>query len=179
MAGVIIPKTYVAEINGPLIFLLGPIRGAPNWQDEAIKILFSINPNLTIVIPRRGVRDSFAKYVLSGDENHFSRQRAWEIYYTEMASEEEGREGCAMFWFPGEAEHKCEKAYGAISREEFGLMLGAFRHNKSMRFCVGTDGKFSEWRTHLLTLNTYAPDKKVFESLEETCAEAVRIALAA
>jgi len=174
MAGVIIPKTYVKKINDPIIMLLGPIRGAPNWQDEAIDILFDIKPDLVVVTPRRGIRDSFVKYVLHGDEDYFERQRSWEIYYTEMAAEEVGREGCAMFWLPEEVNHKCEKAYGAMSREEWGLMLGAYRHNKSMRFCVGTDGKFSEWRTHLLTLNTYAPDKEVFDSLEKTCEEAVR-----
>ena len=181
MAGVIIPNTYVKEINDPVIMLLGPIRGAPNWQDEAIDILFGIKPDLVIVTPRRGVRDSFAKYVLPGDENHFSRQRAWEIHYTEMASEEErmeekGGQGCAMFWLPGEEEHRCEKVYGAISREEFGLMLGNYRHNYYLRFCVGTDGNFPEWRTHLYTLNNYAPEREVFDSLEDTCREAVRMA---
>jgi hypothetical protein len=43
MAGVIIPKTYVTMITDPLIFLAGPILGAPNWQDKAIEILFSQN----------------------------------------------------------------------------------------------------------------------------------------
>ncbi len=38
MAKVIIPKTYVKEVQTSLIFLAGPIRGAPNWQDEAIRL---------------------------------------------------------------------------------------------------------------------------------------------
>jgi hypothetical protein len=41
MGKVIIPKTYVKDIEAPLIFLAGPVKGAPNWQDEAIIFLLS------------------------------------------------------------------------------------------------------------------------------------------
>lgn len=66
MSGVIIPNRYVKVVD-PLIFLAGPIRGAPNWQDEAIFIL-TRSPQITIASPRRGIRDKIAKYVLTGDE---------------------------------------------------------------------------------------------------------------
>jgi len=170
------PKRYVSDIKDPLIFLLGPIRGAPEWQNNAIEILFSINPDLVIVTPTRHIKESLRKYLLPGIDNHFERQRAWEIHYTEMASEKKETKGCAMFWLPKRVDYNVEKDYGAITREEWGLMLGNYRHDNSLRFCVGTDGGFSEWRTHLLTLNTYAPNKRVFESLKYTCREAVRIA---
>lgn len=45
-----------------------------------------------------------------------------------------------------------------------------------MRFCVGSDGKFSELHTIEYDLKLDAPDKKIFKTLEETCIEALRLA---
>lgn len=66
---VIIPKTYVSRIKDPLIFLAGPIRGAPNWQAGAIEILLAEEPGLVIASPRRdpGVAD----YIIKGEKIDF------------------------------------------------------------------------------------------------------------
>ena len=172
MKKVIIPKTYVQDIEAPLIFLAGPIRSAPNWQDEAIDFLLSQNSDLIIASPRRGVRDKIAHYIVEGDESYFSRQRAWERHYLDIAS----KTGAILFWLPGEAEHNCEKVYGAMTRVEIGQWITNYRHNHSVRFCVGSDGKFPEMHTIDFDLQIDAPDKKIFSSLEETCVEAVRLA---
>jgi hypothetical protein len=34
----ILPPQYVT-VEGPLVFLAGPIQGAPDWQREAIALL--------------------------------------------------------------------------------------------------------------------------------------------
>ena len=107
MKGIIIPKTYVENIKVPLIFLAGPIIGAPNWQDEAIDILLSQAHELVIASPRRGIRDKIATYVIFGNQDYFPRQRAWERYYFDIAS----KKGSILFWLPGEVEHNCKKAY--------------------------------------------------------------------
>lgn len=172
MSKLIIPKTYVQELEAPLIFLAGPIISAPNWQDEAIDLLFSQEPNLVIASPRRGVRDKIAKYIATGDETYFPRQRAWERHYLEIAS----KKGAILFWLPDEAEHNCKKVYGATTRFESGLILGWYRHDKSISFCVGTDGKFSEFDIMLYDFQIDAPDKEIKKDLEETCREAVRLA---
>lgn len=172
MGKVIIPKTYVQNIEAPLIFLAGPIRSAPNWQDEAIDFLLSQNSDLVIASPRRGVRDKIAPYIAQGDENYFPRQRVWERHYLDIAS----KTGAILFWLPGEAEHNCEKVYGAMTRVEIGQWMTNYRHNNSVRFCVGSDGKFPEMHTIDYDLQLDAPDKKIFSSLEETCTEAVRLA---
>ena len=52
MSKLILPKTYISNLDMPLIFLAGPIRGAPNWQDDAIRFLFSQEKNLAIASPR-------------------------------------------------------------------------------------------------------------------------------
>ena len=172
MGKVIIPKTYVQDIEAPLIFLAGPIRSAPNWQDKAIDFLLSQNSDLVIASPRRGVRDKIAPYIVQGDENYFPRQRAWERHYLNIAS----KTGAIIFWLPGEEEHNCEKVYGAMTRVEIGQWMTNYRHDNSVRFCVGSDGKFPEMHTIDYDLQLDAPNKKIFSSLEETCAEAVRLA---
>ncbi len=172
MAGVIIPKTYVDNVESPLIFLAGPIKGAPLWQDEAIRILFAIDSQLTVASPRRGIRENIAAYILNGDDNNFPRQRAWEKHYLERAS----KTGAILFWLPGEVEHSCEKSYAAMTRKELGDWTTAYRYDKSIRFCVGSDGKFSELDTLKYDLSIDIPDKVIMNSLEETCEEALRLA---
>lgn len=171
MGKVIIPKTYVQNIEAPLIFLAGPIGSAPNWQDEAIEFLLSKNANLVIASPRWGIRDKIAPYITQGDENYFLRARAWERHYLDIAS----KTGAILFWLPGEAEHNCEKVYGAMTRLEIGQWMTNYRHDNSVRFCVGSDGKFPEVHTIEFDLQLDAPDKKIFSSLEQTCVEALRL----
>jgi len=174
MASLIIPKTYVEQINKPVIFLAGPIKGASNWQDKAILYLISKDPDVILVSPRRGIRDEIAPYIIKGNETHFQRQRMWERYYLECAS----KKGAIMFWFPGEIEHDCNKSYGAMTRFESGMILGWYKYDKSIEFCLGSDGKFSELDTMLVDFKLDAPEKRVFPTLEQTCDEALRIAYA-
>ena len=172
MGKLIIPKTYVQNVEAPLVFLAGPIRSAPNWQDKAIEILLSQNSDLVVASPKRDVRDKISQYIAIGDNNHFLRQRAWERYYLDIAS----KTGAILFWLPEEEEHNCEKVYGAMTRVEIGQWMTNYRYNRFVRFCVGSDGKFPEMHTIDFDLQMDAPDKKVYSSLEETCAEAVRLA---
>ena len=173
MSKLIIPKTYIKDLDAPLIFLAGPIRSAPNWQDKAIKILFSQESNLIIASPRRGIRNGISEDIISGNENYFPRQRAWERYYLDLAS----RTGAILFWLPEEEKHNCNKVYGAMTRIELGQWMTNYRYDNSVHFCVGTDGKFPEMDTIEYDLSLDAPDKKIFNSLEETCAEALRLTL--
>lgn len=173
MGQIILPKIHTDIITKPLIFLAGPIRGAPKWQDEAAKIILNKEPLATIASPTRRINENLQKYLAEGTENYFERQRAWERHYLDLAS----KRGTIMFWLPGEAEHKCEKAYGAMTRIELGQWMTNYRHDNSIRFCVGSDGKFSELGTILYDLKLDAPDKKVFGTLEETCEEAIQLAL--
>ena len=172
--GLIIPNVHVGNVYAPLIFLLGPIRGAPNWQDDAVEYILSRKPTLVVASPRRGTGDKIPKYnPINGNNNHFPRQRAWERYYLEIAR----KKGCGMFWLPGESEHNCDKSYGAMTRLELGQLMTSYKQDHSTRFCIGTDGKFSEFDTIAYDLSLDAPDKKIFSTLEETCDEAMRIAL--
>lgn len=174
MIKVILPKTYIKDVDAPLIYLAGPAKGAPYWQDEAIDILSSCNiNNLIIVSPRELVNEIDKKDILKGDETYFQRQRAWELYYMGVASEK----GAIMFWLPGEIEHNCQKSYGAMTRVELGECMANYKHNNNFGFCIGSDEKFSELNTIKYDLNIYAPDKKIVGTLEETCKNAITLAI--
>lgn len=173
MTGLLIPKTYIPEekINSPIIFLAGPIRQAPNWQDEATRIILDKNPNILVISPRRGIRKEIEKCVIKGEEDHFHRQRAWERYYLELAS----RKGVVMFWLPKPQEHSCEKPYASLTRVEIGQIMTKYALDKKTKFCVGGEEGFYELELISYDLGIDAPDKKVFSTLNETINEAIRI----
>lgn len=71
MAGIIIPKTYVERVNEPLIFLAGPIRSAPNWQDTAIELLFAKRNDISVASPRRGRTNDLGNITLPAQMTSF------------------------------------------------------------------------------------------------------------
>ena len=62
-----------------------------------------------------------------------------------------------------------------MTRFELGQAFTSYRIDRSLRFCFGTDGKFPEIHTIKYDLSQDASDKILFESLEETCLEAIRL----
>jgi hypothetical protein len=171
MAGIILPKTYIEHLDKPLIFLAGPIRSAPEWRDKAIDMIFSREQDIIIASPQRGVKDALEKYVLTCNIPYFPRQRAWERHYLDIAS----RTGAILFWLPGEAQHNCKKVYGAMTRIELGQWMTNYRHDNSLRICIGSDGNFPELDAIKYDLSLDAPNIPIKESLEETCLEAIRL----
>lgn len=174
MSHILLPKTYVTPIKNKLIFLAGPIRSAPRWQDEAIEILLAHDHDLIIASPRRDVQGHIKPYLLQGDTTYFHRQRAWERHYLDIAGKE-GRDAI-LFWLPGEAHHTCNKVYGAMTRIELGQWMTYYKHDPTVRFCVGSDSTFPELDTIKYDLSLDAPKKTIFKSLEATCHEALRLA---
>ncbi len=49
---VITPPNY-GPVEGPLVFLAGPVEGAVNWQAEALGRLGEHDPALAVANPRR------------------------------------------------------------------------------------------------------------------------------
>ena len=169
MSRIILPKTHVPmEEDERLYFLAGPIRGADNWHYDAMDILQQLDPNSYIASPRRTLREDLEKFRVYGGEN-FSRQRAWEKHYLEYASQH----GSILFWLPGETEHNCEKAFGAITRFEMGQWLERYRQDNSTKWVFGSNGEFPELSTIQYDMTLDAPDLKLCSTLQETCEAAV------
>lgn len=172
MNSLILPNTYIENIDTPLIYLAGPIRSAPDWQGEAIELLFSKKRDLTIASPRMGIEKSLSPYLEWGGENHFSSQREWEWYYMDLAS----KKGSILFWLPGEEKHHCDKAYAAVTRLELGQWMTRYKFDNSLNMCFGGENVFPEIYITKYDLELHAPDKKVYKTLKETCDEALRLA---
>ncbi len=173
MGGLVIPKNYIL-LDEPCIFLAGPIRGASNWQDDAADYILSKHPEFIVFSPRGGIRPKIENHViLGGQQDKFYRQREWERHYLA----EIGLKGSIAFWLPTETEHRCEKSYGSMTRVELGQIMTLSRYD-NVSWCVGTDGGFSDLDAITYDLSIDAPDKDIFLTLEETCNEAIMLALA-
>lgn len=76
MPVILLPPMY-AELVGPVVFLAGPIQGAPLWQPEAAKLLHELMPELHVANPRRDYIPGEFEYDAQVDwETHHLRRAA-------------------------------------------------------------------------------------------------------
>jgi hypothetical protein len=45
----------LGPVDGPLVYLAGPIEGAPDWQSEALERLLALDKSLNVANPRRAL----------------------------------------------------------------------------------------------------------------------------
>jgi hypothetical protein len=140
----ILPKTLVAaaDIDGPLIFLAGPIKGGGEWQESACHLIWERRPKTTIAVPRRWEpTHSLSRYSQGGDSTIFSRQTPWERHYLELAS----RRGCVLFWLPSESRLNPRgdgQPYARDTYGELGEWRGRLVADPSLRVIVGAEPDF-------------------------------------
>ena len=80
-----------------------------------------------------------------------------------------------MFWFPEQTEDVPGKSYGLISVGEINYVSGLAKNNPNVKFCIGTDGNFTEWKTIDKDLKHRFRNIRIFNTLEETCQEAIEL----
>src|SRR3989338_3144881 len=156
---VILPPDF-RDIDGPLIFLAGPIRGAEDWQSEAIEIIHRADSGIYIASPRREVFD---------ESFDFDVQTDWETKYLNLAAERGG----ILFWLAREAHHSCDngRSYAQTTRFELATWVERFRH-RDVGIVIGIEKGFSgvEYIRKMVSANIV-----IVDTLEDTCAEAVKI----
>ena len=157
----ILPPNY-EKIEKDLIFLFGPIQGAPDWQSKSVEYLHGKAPEVNIANPRR-------EY-LPGDFS-YDKQVMWERYYAKVAMSR----GVSMFWLPNEIEHNPERAYAQTTRVEFGWITGMKEIYKkiNIKMAVGIEKGFSGEKYFRYVLEKEHPDVRVYDNLEETCKDAL------
>jgi hypothetical protein len=162
--GKILIAPHTEPVSGPLIFLGGPIQGAPDWQSEAIGIL-SVNEHIDIASPRRAIekRSDFS-------ESDYEAQVLWEHKYLEEAA----RRGVTLFWLPKPIQEISGRAYAQTSRFELGEAL-ARHYLQKIPLVVGIEKGFSNERYVRITLKTKAPDVFIADTLEATCEKAIEL----
>ncbi|MEO2088207.1 MAG: nucleoside 2-deoxyribosyltransferase domain-containing protein, partial [Gemmataceae bacterium] len=114
MSRVILPPHY-PDPAGPVVFLAGPIQGAPPWQADAIRHLHELLPELHVANPRRGY---------SPGEFDYAAQVDWETHHLRRAA----AGGVILFWLAKEHTHFCERAYAQTTR--FELAEWKVRHER-------------------------------------------------
>ena len=101
---VITPPNF-GPVDGPLVYLAGPIEGAPDWQSEALERLLSLDPSLNVANPRRP---------LAPGEELASEQIDWETGYLRRAEQH----GAILFWMAAERDHVPWRAYAQVARAQ-------------------------------------------------------------
>jgi hypothetical protein len=146
------PVEYMeTDFDKPVIFLAGPIQGAPNWQDTAIEIIHSQMPEVIIASPRKDYLDNSFNY---------NEQVDWESYHLEKAAST----GVIMFWLAREVEHDPERAYAQTTRAE----LFDWK-NRPGNIVIGIESGFSGEKYIRRRFKQDRPEVKIFDTLEETC----------
>ena len=159
---VILPPNSI-EVEGPIIFLAGPIRGAQDWQGEAIKIIHRINPQISIASPRREYLDG---------EFVYERQVDWETKYLRRSA----KNGVILFWLSKEFEHDHGRAYAQTSR--FELAEWKMRHeHDGAKLVIGIEDGFTGARYIRRRFSQDCPNVLILNSLEDTCKKAVELTI--
>jgi hypothetical protein len=118
----------------PLVFLAGPIQGAPNWQSVLGKQLLVHNKNVLVASPRRAGVDK--------KDFVYAEQKAWELDHLRRAT----KFGVAAFWFAAqdpELPYEAGRAYAQTSRIEIGKVLGWKDFEPQIQVVVGFDPNYA------------------------------------
>jgi hypothetical protein len=158
------PTEYLdPSVTKPVLFLAGPIQGAPDWQAEAISIIRKTRANLIIASPRRP-EELEANFV-------YDEQVEWETEHMERA----WSNGAVMFWCPKES-HKIDgRAYAQTTRAEYGRSIENHRHTGS-KMTLGMEQGFSGAKYFRFLAGKYYPQMQIADNLLETCLNAVELA---
>jgi hypothetical protein len=171
----------IIDVNGPVIFLAGPIQGAPSWQSEATDIIHSLDPTIMVASPRKEYAPGTFKY------NH---QVDWETALLRRA----GELGVVSFWLASPATEKLpvidraklaasillkgmlspQRAYGQTSR--FELAEWKMRHEyEGTKLTIGIEEGFGNARYIRRRFSQDCPDVKIADDLEAMCQNAVEL----
>jgi hypothetical protein len=158
---VLFPPT-ITPLDSPLVFLAGPIQGAPHWQADAIRWFTEHAPTIAVASPRRQDRSR---------EFDYAAQVDWETHYLRLAA---GR-GVILFWLAAEAESVPGRAYAQTSR--FELAEWKVRHERDgARLAVGIEDGFSGARYIRHRFGQDCPRVPLLSSLPAVCAAAAELA---
>jgi hypothetical protein len=147
-------------MQGPLVFLAGPIQGSRDWQAEAIAYLHTSASELHIADPRREKMESDFDYAEQVDWETAALQRA-------------GREGVILFWLAKEVEHDPKRAFAQTSRVEFGEWMVRASYGEA-KLVVGIEPGFPGGRYIRYRLAQMLPDVAVSDDLEVACKMVLR-----
>jgi hypothetical protein len=158
MGVVVCPPAYL-DLDGPLVFLAGPIQGAGDWQDDAISYLTKQASGCNIASPRRSYPPVTFDYDVQVD---------WETHHLRRAAQQ----GVILFWLATEKEHDCNRSYAQTTR--FELAEWKARHERDgAPLVVGIEEGFSGARYIRRRFGQDCPTIPILSTLEDACRSAI------
>jgi hypothetical protein len=183
-------RKAIIPTTKPVVFSAGPIRNAPVWQNDAMRIAVARDEDIFFASPLRDGEDGFAADLIPyfapfvGEAN-FPRQRAWEQYYLNQAGmyqKEAKNTGCVFFYLEEpllRAEWKWpEKSYAQITMYEMGQWVRTKHLIPETRLVIGANANFPELSTLVFDIKEeLGADFLVYGSLEATVNAAIDVAI--
>jgi hypothetical protein len=161
MSGRLLQPPEIVEVDEKVIFLAGPIQGAPDWQTQAIEIIHTLDSGIVVASPRKEYEEGTFVY---------ERQVDWETHYLETAA----RLGAIAFWLAEQVNDTPGRAYAQTSRFELGEWKT--RHAQGgINLVVGIEVGFGNAKYIHRRFSQDCPYVPILDSLENTMAEAVKL----
>lgn len=159
---IVLTPPEIVETEEPVIFLAGPIQGAPDWQSVAARLIHDINPRIIVASPRKDYPEGTFVY---------ERQVDWETHTLRAA----GRYGVIAFWLAAQTEETPGRSYAQTSR--FELAEWKMRHEyEGIKLTIGIEEGFGNARYIRRRFAQDAPDVAIVDSLQEMAQNAVDLA---
>jgi hypothetical protein len=159
---ILLQPPEIVKTTNPVIFLAGPIQGAPGWQSEAISFIHDLDPSLVVASPKRDYLEGTFLY---------ERQVDWETHFLRTA----GRTGVVAFWLAAQIKETPGRAYAQTTR--FELAEWKMRHEyEDVKLTIGIEEGFGNARYIRRRFSQDTPSVKIADSLEEMLRNAVDLA---
>lgn len=159
------PPTKVDIPTSPVIFLAGPIQGAPDWQSRAVHQISSFKDNdFWLCNPRRSEGTDKSKF-------DYYEQVSWELDQLTKARDY----GAVIFWFAKQdpkVEYPAGRAYAQTTRFEMGLACGWKDYNPSIAISVGIEDGYVGGNEKYIKHLASRADVEVLASLGAVCLDA-------
>jgi hypothetical protein len=179
----ILQPPEIVETDDPVIFLAGPIQGAPIWQPEAAATIHDLDPSIIVATPRKDYEPGTFVY---------PRQVDWETHFLRTA----GKQGVVAFWLAAEERRwenfarrlalcarillrpdtvELPRSYAQTSR--FELAEWKMRHEyEGAKLTIGIEEGFGNARYIRRRFSQDCPDVKIADDLVTMCQDAVELA---
>ncbi len=130
------PEPLVVPRENPLVFLAGPVQGAPNWQERFAHILLDRSPEIFVASPRRT------------PENQLRFDATEQVDWEHTALERARKLGAIAFWWAAQdlsdQTYPAGRAYAQTTRVEFGKACGWKQFQPNIPVIVGYDLTYGE-----------------------------------
>lgn len=157
--GKIIIAPHREEMVGPLVYLAGPIYGAPDWHSDAIGML-GMNSELHIATLRRAIEMN-----TEFSPTQLQDQMKWADHFIRHAL----HNGIVMFWFPKPIAVIEQGGYGHTSRIELGATIEYLKNISTAHVVIGIQEGFVDEMRMKTLLSYHTPHILVETSLHDVC----------